>query len=201
MITSGYAPEPPLNAYSLPPITFFSFARLSVSAAMLALVLSGCGRAGYSGSAESAAGALQAGVSTGQASPSKQQELLPDASGLWQGTSTAYCRPTTPFSFNTRCNAINNIQLTFIQNGSKISGFYKCSVGNQDCRDQNESGKIGPGDVKPGGRVSFRLLLVDGSSCIFNGVLTAPNALAGNYTCYQGGGLVEQGRFAVSRSY
>jgi hypothetical protein len=40
----------------------------------------------------------------------------------------------------------------------------------------------------------------DGSSCLFNGAPTAANQIKGSYSCYQGGGLAEQGRFDVSRN-
>ena len=181
-------------------------------AVMLALAIGGCASGG---------GSYQSGYQSGVASPPSSQASAPaaaaaasdsgggnqprggpnDATGLWQGTSRAGCQSLNPMGFNTRCSAINNIQLTLIQEGSKISGFYKCSTGNQDCRNQNDSGTVGSGDMRSNGRVAMRIAMPDGSSCIFNGLMAAANQMKGSYSCYQGGGLAEQGSFQVSRNY
>ncbi|MGH7905634.1 MAG: hypothetical protein ACREP6_03310 [Candidatus Binataceae bacterium] len=120
--------------------------------------------------------------------------------GMWEGSSRASCNAFNPMAFNTRCNAINRITLTMVQEGAKITGFYKCSVGTTDCRNQNDSGNIASGTDK-NGRLSLRIMLPDGSSCIFNGAKVKHNVIAGSYSCYQGGGLVEQGSYAVKRNY
>lgn len=139
-----------------------------------------------------------AGSPSGPRASSNDNPIF-DASGVWDGTSTATCS-FSPLAFNSRCNAINQIALTMIQERAKISGFYKCSIGNTDCLNQNDSGTIASGSLKDG-RLALRIGMPDGSSCIFNGLPTGANQLMGNYTCYQGGGLAEQGRFQVNRHY
>ena len=96
--------------------------------------------------------------------------------------------------------AINKISLTLIQNETKVMGFYKCSLGNQDCLHQNDSGNVSTGSVTSR-RLAMRIGMPDGSSCIFNGAATASNTIRSSYSCYQGGGLVEMGRFEVRRNY
>jgi hypothetical protein len=133
-------------------------------------------------------------------SPPEASRPIFDASGVWDGQSVASCTAFNPLSFNTRCNAINKIAITMVMENAKITGFYKCSIGNMDCRNQNDSGTIASGSMEHG-RLALRIGMPDGSSCIFNGVLTAANQIKGNYTCYQGGGLAEQGRFEIGRNY
>ncbi len=123
-----------------------------------------------------------------------------DFSGVWEGQSVASCTQFNPFAINTRCNAINKIAITMVQENTKITGFYKCAIGNMICRNENDSGTISNGSIR-NGRVALRIGMIDGSSCIFNGVPTGANQLTGNYTCYQGGGLVEQGSFRIARGY
>jgi hypothetical protein len=123
-----------------------------------------------------------------------------DTSGVWDGQSVASCNAFNPTSFSTRCNAINKITLTMVQENAKITGFYKCSIGNTGCRNQNDSGTIASGSMK-NGRLALRIGMPDGSSCIFNGLPIAANQIRGSYSCYQGGGLAEQGRFEVARNY
>lgn len=123
-----------------------------------------------------------------------------DASGVWDGKSVASCTSFNPLGFNTRCNAVNKIVLTMVQENTKITGFYKCSIGNMDCRNQNDSGTIAVGSINSR-RLALRIGMPDGSSCLFNGVPTAANQIKGSYACYQGGGLAEQGRFDVGRNY
>ncbi|HTW88259.1 MAG TPA: hypothetical protein VMD75_09645 [Candidatus Binataceae bacterium] len=123
-----------------------------------------------------------------------------DASGVWDGQSIASCTSFNPLGFNTRCNAVNKILLTMVQENTKITGFYKCSIGNMDCRNQNDSGTIASGAIN-NGRLALRIGMPDGSSCLFNGVPTAANQIKGNYRCYQGGGMAEQGSFDVGRNY
>ncbi len=122
-----------------------------------------------------------------------------NASGIWEGKSVATCL-AGPFSIDTRCNAINQIAITMVQDHEKITGFYKCSTGNTDCRNQNDSGTIFGGSLK-NGKLFLRIGMPDGSSCLFNGSPVAANLIRGGYSCYQGGGFEEQGRFEVGRNY
>ena len=123
--------------------------------------------------------------------------------GLWEGTSTATCLPFQPDI--TRCNAVQKITLRMFQEGSKLTGQYTCAPGNIVCRDSNTTGTIADGKVRDG-NAGLRVMLPDGSSCLFNGRpsagVTAPAVrLTGSYFCMQGGGFIERGSFRVERSY
>ena len=118
--------------------------------------------------------------------------------GLWRGTIRV-----TPLPFRTtgRAGAVNNITLSIVQDGSQISGSYTCAIGTQICRNGNadDSGKIVSGRAD-GNNIQFSFVLpADVSNCDYSGVSLSPGEMRGGYTCYQGGGLIEQGMFNVSR--
>ena len=124
-----------------------------------------------------------------------------DLTGLWEGTSTSGCMPLQPDA--TRCNAVVKITLQMFQQGSALTGHYTCAIGTMVCRDSNTIGTIADGKVREGGAVAMRVMMPDGSSCLFNGrpSQNKQNELTGSYFCMQGGGYIEQGRFQVVRSY
>ena len=64
------------------------------------------------------------------------------------------------------------------------------------------TGTIADGKVREGS-VALRVMMPDGSSCLFNGRPSQDkqNKLRGTYFCMQGGGYIEQGRFQVERGY
>ena len=99
-----------------------------------------------------------------------------------------------------RCNAVQKIALQIFQDGSKLTGHYSCAFGNTVCRDTNTSGKIADGMAQPGG-FALRVMLPDGSSCLYNGRVAQPRDIRGSYFCMQGGGYLERGNFQVQRSY
>lgn len=117
--------------------------------------------------------------------------------GYWIGTTTAFCN-LNPTEIDMRCNSINVISLSLLQEKRGVTGFYKCSFGNQDCRDQNDSGKVAASSMH-GRRFLMRVALPDLSSCIFQGTANSPASIRGAYFCYQGGGLMEQGKFEIRR--
>jgi hypothetical protein len=165
------------------------------------------GLAGCAGSSAAPGASAQAAPEVAAGAPPEAPPAQPgmprpvfDVSGVWDGKSVASCLSYNPFAFNTRCNAINKITITMVMETAKITGFYKCSVGNMDCRDQNDSGTIANGKMEHG-HLALRIAMPDGSSCIFNGTPTAANRISGSYACYQGGGLAEQGSFEIARNY
>jgi len=101
-----------------------------------------------------------------------------------------------------RCDAVVKITLKMFQQGSTLTGSYTCTTGTMVCRDSNSSGTIASGKVREG-NVGLRVMMPDGSSCLFNGRPSQDkqNKLTGTYFCMQGGGYIEQGRFQVERSY
>ena len=122
--------------------------------------------------------------------------------GLWDGTTTSTCLPMQPDA--SRCNAVMKITLQMYQEGSSLTGHYTCAPGNMVCRNSNTTGTIADGKVREG-NVGMRVMMPDGSSCLFNGRPSRGNPpaqkLTGSYFCMQGGGYIEQGRFQVERGY
>jgi hypothetical protein len=114
--------------------------------------------------------------------------------GTWEGTTVARCPGTSPG----RCNAQQKISITLRESdSSKIAGSYTCAYGNQTCLRQNNSGQVS--NVRlAGSRINFRVMMPDGTSCIFNGNV-ANNDISGGYSCYSGGGLLEQGSWRTRR--
>ncbi len=128
------------------------------------------------------------------AAPEKGQT---DVTGVWRGKSSAECGMLIPDE--TRCGAVNDITLTLLQQGAKVSGFYKCGYGNMDCRNGNDTGKVALGTMGTN-LLQMRVMMPDGSDCIFNGRPTG-NAIEGSYLCLQGGGLIERGIWRAGRNY
>jgi len=117
--------------------------------------------------------------------------------GVWQGRTFADC-PIVTTTNPGRCGAMQLITLTMFEDGGKISGSYRCSYGNENCRDLAETGVI------RNGQMTARLLrivvmLEDGSMCRFTG-MPKNGILEGRYQCHWGGPM-EQGGFRVERSY
>jgi hypothetical protein len=89
-----------------------------------------------------------------------------DVTGLWEGTAVNGCGFVQ--MERTRCHAVVNIALTMTQQGSTVKGSSKCSTGTMMCRKLNDTGEIAYGTVREGS-LSLRVMLADGSSCIFQG--------------------------------
>ncbi|HLK80846.1 MAG TPA: hypothetical protein VKT99_05025 [Xanthobacteraceae bacterium] len=121
----------------------------------------------------------------------------PEVTGVWRGESSAECGTLIPDP--SRCGAVNDITLTLLQEGAKVSGLYTCAYGNMDCRNSNDTGKVAQGTMGPS-LLRLRVMMPDGSDCMFNGQLRR-DRIAGGYLCLQGGGLVERGIWRASRSY
>ncbi len=124
-----------------------------------------------------------------------------DFTGTWEGTIRVTPCIGGALMRSGRCNAVNKIKLTLIQDGSSISGNYHCAIGTQICRNGNadDSGKITSGTAN-GNSIRFSVIIpADVSNCYYNGVSQSPGQLRGSYSCYQGGGIAERGLFEVSR--
>ena len=67
------------------------------------------------------------------------------------------------------------------------------------CRKLNDTGEIAYGAVREGS-LSLRVMLSDGSSCIFQGN-NSGGRIGGNYICLQGGAIVDRGQWEVERIY
>ena len=117
---------------------------------------------------------------------------------VWTGTTRV-----TPCAFSTgRCDAVNNITLSLAPNGNQIKGKFICAYGNLNCRNggADNTGEIISGKIS-GNLIRFSVLVpADVSRCYYNGKLTSSTTIHGAYACYQGGGLLEQGVFDLTRS-
>jgi hypothetical protein len=170
-----------------------------LSSFLFSLAMAGCvaGQDAPASHAE-AIGESSAGISTPAAADTSKADsdaiALP---GYWTGTTTAYCN-LNPAEFDMRCNSINVITLSLLQDKDRVTGFYRCSFGNQDCRAQNDAGKVANASMR-GRQLRMRIALPDLSSCIFQGKAVSPASIKGAYFCYQGGGLMEQGHFEIRR--
>jgi hypothetical protein len=120
-----------------------------------------------------------------------------DVTGVWQGRSFADC-PIVTTTNPGRCGAMQQITLTMFQEGDHISGSYRCSFGNENCRDLAETGKISVGELTDR-LLRIAVMLEDGSMCRFTG-MPHNGILEGRYQCHWGGPM-EQGAFRVERSY
>jgi len=176
---------------------------LTWSRLLLSLSLAGCAASQGAESPQLArAGAPQAAAAAASQTPPANPSAAPspqpfELAGYWVGTTTAFCN-LNPAEFDMRCNSINVITLSLFESNHRMSGFYQCSFGNQDCRNQNVSGKVAAAKMR-GRRLEMRIAMPDLSSCIFEGAAQSPATMRGTYFCYQGGGLMEQGRFEIRR--
>ena len=116
---------------------------------------------------------------------------------IWTGTTRV-----TPCFFSTaRCNAVNNVTFSFAPKGDEIKGRFTCAYGTLNCRNggADNTGKIVSGRVS-GNLIRFSVIVpADVSNCYYNGRLTSSTTIHGGYACYQGGGLLEQGVFDLTK--
>jgi len=79
-----------------------------------------------------------------------------------------------------------------------VTGTYRCTTGNVICRNLTEEGTLVASSVS-GNWFSFRIAMPeDLSSCFFNGRFSEMSG-NGDYSCYQGGRLVEVGVWKLTR--
>jgi hypothetical protein len=117
---------------------------------------------------------------------------------IWTGTT----RVTPCFFPSARCNAVNNVTFSFVPKGNDIKGRFTCAYGTLNCRNggADDTGKIVSGSIS-GNLIRFSVIVpADVSNCYYNGKLTSSTTIHGGYACYQGGGLLEQGVFDLTKS-
>jgi hypothetical protein len=122
---------------------------------------------------------------------------IPDVTGVWQGRSIADCWMVT-LTNPGRCSAMQKITLTMFQDGQRVTGSYRCSFGNENCRGLAETGVIRSGEMHHR-LLRIRVMLDDGSMCFFTG-MPQKDTLNGRYEC-QWEGPREEGSFHAERSY
>jgi hypothetical protein len=114
----------------------------------------------------------------------------------WAGTTQARC--SAMVSDRTRCNALQNITLMLVQDGTKITGVYTCAYVNQNCRDLQETGTIVNGSLK-GNQLMISVQMPNRTSCRFTGLLSSDSG-SGSYNCKGGSRPVERGSWRIHRS-
>jgi hypothetical protein len=114
----------------------------------------------------------------------------------WTGTTKARCGTLT--TDHSRCSAVQNITLTLMQDGAKVSGSYTCAYGNTNCRGMQEAGKIEQGTLK-GEQLELVIMAPDRSSCRFTGYLKHDSG-KGSYFCKGGSQLDERGSWRIKRT-
>jgi hypothetical protein len=144
---------------------------------------------------------LVVAAATAAAVPAKAQTPTAPAgfTGIWKGTLRVSCLSRMPD--RGRCGAVNDITFTIIEDGSQVSGHYTCAIGTAICRNGNDArtGQITSGKVD-GKNIRFSIVVPsDVSSCNYSGYSPEPGSMRGGYSCYEGGGLIEQGMFEVMR--
>lgn len=136
---------------------------------------------------------LQPTVGSGEVLPAEPANVT----GVWEGNSVAACWQITMTNPG-RCAARQRITLVMFQNGQDVTGHYRCSFGNEECRGLAETGIIRDGHMRDH-LLRIRVMLDDDSMCFFTGW---PNndVIEGSYQC-QWGGPIEFGTFRTERSY
>jgi hypothetical protein len=127
---------------------------------------------------------------------STRATVPPSATSHWVGTTKSRCGTIT--SDHSRCSAVQNITLTLVQDGSKVSGSYVCAYGNQNCRGMQEAGTITEGTLK-GSQLELAIMTPDRSVCRFRGILEHESG-KGSYYCKGGSQLDERGSWRIHRS-
>ena len=163
---------------------------------LLAALAFGCASDGADTYSSAPANHSAAGAPQAQGAPGASAES--DFAGVWQGTTLASCAAFAHLP--SRCNAEQIVTITLLQSpDGKFTGRYTCAYGNMDCYHENDTGKIIDVGIA-GKRMSVRVMMPDATSCIYTGINTN-QAVNGGYTCYQGGGLIEEGSWQARRSY
>lgn len=123
-----------------------------------------------------------------------------DVMGQWEGESLVTDCNRGPTMSESRCLAENHITLSLLQDGTRLSGAYRCAFGNEICRNggADDAGDISLGFVRGDNVYVTVEIKGDGSTCRFNGRARGA-LLSGVYQCFQGGGIVEQGVWKTTR--
>jgi hypothetical protein len=121
----------------------------------------------------------------------KESDLL----GVWEGTTFA-----RKVSERGRMGAQQLVTITLLEGkNSVVTGYYKCSYGNQTCLGQNTTGNVMAASLE-GSRILIRVRLPDATTCMLSGYVVN-SSVTGGYSVYAGGGMLEQGDWRAERSH
>jgi hypothetical protein len=85
-------------------------------------------------------------------------------------------------SFPSRCNAEQKVTITLVQGpDSTITRQYSYSYGNMNCYHANDTGRIAGVSINRT-RMNVRVIMPDGTSCIFIG-RNLDQTINGGYSC------------------
>jgi hypothetical protein len=110
----------------------------------------------------------------------ERPDPLREFAGTWQGT-----------SFSTYAMATVKIRFEIQQNGNKFKGDYRCAPGNAVCTNNIQRGWV-HGQIDARG---FTVAMEDTSWCLFFMNEFYPPSAGGDYTCYEGGMVMDRGVF------
>jgi hypothetical protein len=113
-----------------------------------------------------------------------------DLTGVWFGTLRLSCAG--------HCLS-PEISFTLFELPSGVRGFYKCLVSSNDCPDPGYGGKVTIPDPQSS-PLSIRVLMNDGSGCLFQGVPQG-DEITGDRFCYSSHGSISAGSWYVRRAY
>jgi hypothetical protein len=133
-------------------------------------------------------------MTEGMSNPERAPESVV---GYWQGTTYVNsCMGAEPG----RCGAEQIVAMSIVSKGKQgLGGYYKCAYGNQTCLGQNNTGHIVAVSVDQSS-LTVRVVMPDATSCLFMGRM-AGAVIKGNYICYAGGSIQEQGAWNASKLY
>ena len=112
----------------------------------------------------------------------ERPDPLREFTGTWRGT-----------SFSTYAMATVKIRLEIRQTGNKFKGDYRCAPGNAVCTNNIQRGWV-HGQIAARG---FTVSMEDTSWCLFFMNEFYPPSAAGDYTCYEGGMVMDRGMFRL----
>jgi len=167
----------------------------TIVCALLTALTFGCasGRETYSSVSADQSAAAAPGAQTASAADTES-----GFAGVWQGATLASCGALAHQPG--RCNAEQVVTITLVPGpGTKLTGRYTCAYGSVDCFHANTTGRVMDVSIV-GARMNVRVIMPDATSCIYTGI-NVNQTINGGYTCYQGGGLIEQGSWRAHRSY
>jgi len=169
-----------------------------VSCAMLSALIPGCAYRSSDTYSTYPSAPTESPAANAPAQTASSGETESGFAGVWEGTTLASCAAFAHLP--SRCDAEQKVTITLLQGAEgKFTGRYTCAYGNMDCYHETTTGKVI--DVTTiGARMNIRVLMPDATSCIYTG-LDVNQSINGGYTCYQGGGMIEEGSWLARRSY
>jgi len=116
------------------------------------------------------------------AAVTERPDPLREFAGTWRGT-----------SFSTYEMATVKISFRIQQSGKRFTGDYRCAPGNVICTNNIQRGWV-HGQIAARG---FTVAMEDTSWCLFFMNEFYPPAARGEYTCYEGGMVMDRGTFQL----